>query len=83
MKITYLKIYSNNKVFNSKHLVSNIDYYKTQLLLNRKINRKKLKLSTSAIVFYWGVKVKSTNLGLHNIIFSRIIKMNFLKFLIN
>ena len=46
------KIYSNNEVFNSKHLVSNIDYYKTQLLLNRKFNRKKLKLSTSAIVFY-------------------------------
>ena len=71
------KIYSNNEVFNSKHLVSNIDYYKTQILLNRKINKKKLKLSTSAIVFYWGVEVKSTNLGLHNIIFSEDYKDEF------
>jgi phytoene dehydrogenase-like protein len=71
------KIFSNNEVFNSKHLVSNIDFYKTQLLLNRKINSKKLKLSTSAIVFYWGLKVKSSNLGLHNIIFSEDYKNEF------
>tara|TARA_A100001015_G_C15001444_1_gene718681 strand:- start:133 stop:1575 length:1443 start_codon:yes stop_codon:yes gene_type:complete len=71
------KIYSKNEVIFSKYLISNIDYYKTQLLLNRKINRKKLKLSTSAILFYWGVKVKSSNLGLHNIIFSEDYKNEF------
>lgn len=71
------KIYSKNEVFNSKYLVSNIDYYKTQLILNRKFNKRSLKLSTSAIVFYWGVKVKSSNLELHNIIFSEDYKNEF------
>ena len=71
------KIHSNNEVFNTKHIVSNIDYYKTQLILNRRFNKKKLKLSTSAIVFYWGVKVRSSNLGLHNIIFSEDYKNEF------
>ena len=65
------------KLFITKHIVSNIDYYKTQLILNRKFNKKSLKLSTSAIVFYWGVKLKSSNLGLHNIIFPEDYKNEF------
>lgn len=70
-------IFSNDKVFSSNYLVSNIDYYKTQILLDRKFNRKSLKLSTSAIVFYWGIKINSSNLKLHNIIFSEDYKNEF------
>ena len=71
------KFYSNGEVFTSNYLISNIDYYKTQILLDRKFNRKSLKLSTSAIVFYWGVKINSSNLKLHNIIFSEDYKNEF------
>jgi phytoene desaturase len=76
-KNNLFKFYSNGKVFTSNYLISNIDYYKTQILLNRKFKRKFLKLSTSAIVFYWGVKIKSSKLKLHNIIFSEDYKKEF------
>jgi phytoene desaturase len=71
------KIRSNEKVFTSDYLISNIDYYKTQVLLERDFNQNSLNLSTSAIVFYWGVKLKSPNLKLHNIIFSEDYKKEF------
>lgn len=76
-KNNLFKFYSNGKVFTSNYLISNIDYYKTQILLNRKFKRKFLNLSTSAIVFYWGVKIKSSKLKLHNIIFSEDYKKEF------
>lgn len=76
-KNNLFKFYSNGKVFTSNYLISNIDYYKTQILLNRKFKRKFLRLSTSAIVFYWGVKIKSSKLKLHNIIFSEDYKKEF------
>ena len=65
-----MKIHCEKDIFSSHTLVSNIDYHLTQSLLGRKTNFKKLKLSSSGIVFYWGIKNNSKNLSLHNIIFS-------------
>ena len=73
------KFCSNGEVFTSNYLISNIDYYNTQILLDRKFRKQSLKLSTSAIVFYWGVKIKSSNLKLHNIIFSEDYKKEFIR----
>ena len=72
-----LKIHFSKDKFTSNKIVSNIDYHLTQTLLNRKTNNKKLKLSTSAIVFYWGVKTISKDLLLHNVIFSEDYKKEF------
>lgn len=73
-KINYenksFKIFCGLKSFTSSILISNVDYYNTQLLFNKKVNASFQKLSTSAIVFYWGLKIKSENLKLHNILFS-------------
>lgn len=71
------KISCDNDTFTSDKLISNIDYHKTQLLLNRKVKVKNSQLSTSGIVFYWGVKISSKNLALHNVIFSDNYKKEF------
>lgn len=64
-------ISSGAKNYKSTVVISNIDYYHTQFLLNRKVNTSYSKLSTSAFVFYWGVKINSDKLKLHNILFSK------------
>ena len=64
-------ISSGSKTYKSTVVISNIDYYHTQFLFNRKVNTSYSKLSTSAFVFYWGVKINSDKLKLHNIIFSK------------
>ena len=72
-----IKVRSNKSEYNAEKLVSNIDYYITQKLLGRKIKIKTKGLSTSAIVFYWGIKGKFTKLKLHNIFFSENYKKEF------
>jgi phytoene desaturase len=64
-------ISSGAKSYKSSVVISNVDYYHTQFLFNRKVNTSYSKLSTSAIVFYWGVKINSDKLKLHNILFSK------------
>lgn len=53
-------------------LVANIDIFTlSKLLQNKKRSRHpKGELSTSAIIFYWGMKIKTEQLLLHNILFS-------------
>jgi phytoene desaturase len=64
-------ISSGAKNYESTVVISNIDYYHTQFLFNRKVNTSYSKLSTSAFVFYWGVRINSDKLKLHNILFSK------------
>lgn len=62
-------------------VISNMDIYSTykKLLPNvahpeRTLNQER---STSAVIFYWGVKKKSPELDVHNILFSDDYKMEF------
>ena len=71
------KISTMEKSYNSLKLVSNIDFFQTQKLLNRKVKIKTKELSTSCIVFYWGIKKEFPKLKLHNIIFSADYKKEF------
>lgn len=59
----------------SEIVVSNMDIYFTyQKLLNNPIASKnilKQERSSSALVFYWGIKKEFSKLGLHNILFTK------------
>ena len=68
---------TNNSTYQSNILISNIDYYVSQTLLGRKNEISYKDLSTSAIVFYWGIKSQFKDLDLHNIIFSSDYKKEF------
>ncbi|HEX7366877.1 MAG TPA: 1-hydroxycarotenoid 3,4-desaturase CrtD [Pelobium sp.] len=63
-----------NKFVESDLVVSNMDVYFTykQLLKDQKQPQKILKQerSSSALIFYWGIKKEFRELGLHNIFFS-------------
>ena len=72
-----ISVCTNMSKYNAKKIVSNIDYYVTQKLLGRKIKIKTKDLSTSAIVFYWGIKGEFPKLKLHNIFFSENYKKEF------
>lgn len=50
-------------------IISNVGSYNTKLLTGLKPETNK-QLSSSALVFYWGVNVTSENLDIHNILFS-------------
>lgn len=67
-------IVTNGKTIDAKLIVSNGDVYYTykNLLQNpAKINTlEKLERSSSALIFYWGIKKEFSQLGLHNILFS-------------
>jgi phytoene dehydrogenase-like protein len=56
-------------------IISNADVYFTySKLLNRSFEAKKilkLERSSSALIFYWGIKKEFPQLGLHNIFFSK------------
>ncbi len=86
------KIFVNNKrvkgiLVNGNEIESNIvlsamDVLYTYSLMDkvnsREYNRyKKLELSSSALVFYWGVKINSESLTMHNIIFSNDYRKEF------
>ena len=63
----------NNKLNRFDKIVSNSDVYSTyKYLLKEKLNHNSLKQerSSSAIIFYWGVKKIYKQLDLHNIFFS-------------
>tara|TARA_B100001287_G_scaffold31604_1_gene22599 strand:- start:10778 stop:12235 length:1458 start_codon:yes stop_codon:yes gene_type:complete len=81
LKIDYnlndINVVTDKNKYRSKFLISNIDYNITQILLGRKNNISSKDLSTSAIVFYWGINSQFKDLDLHNIIFSSNYKKEF------
>ena len=80
-KITLQKnifqIETNQEIHQASTLVSNIDFHTTQLLLDRKIDLETKQLSTSALVFYWGIKQNTPQFSVHNIFFSSDYKKEF------
>jgi phytoene desaturase len=63
----------NNKLKRFDKIVSNSDVYSTyKYLLKEKLNHNSLKQerSSSAVIFYWGIKKIYKQLDLHNIFFS-------------
>ena len=70
----------NNKLKRFDKIVSNSDVYSTyKYLLKEKLNHNSLKQerSSSAIIFYWGIKKIYKQLDLHNIFFSDNYKKEF------
>ena len=69
------------QVYSAKIIVSNADVYFTykNLLANPSMAKKVLKQerSSSAVIFYWGIKKKFPQLELHNIFFSKEYKNEF------
>ena len=74
-------IITNNRHVDADIVVSNGDvYYTYKNLLNHQSKSKqllKLERSSSALIFYWGIKTEFTELGLHNILFSDDYKKEF------
>ena len=68
---------TENETIDADVLLSNVDFFTTQKLLGRKINVKFNNLSTSCLVFYWGMKKEFPSLQLHNIIFTKDYKNEF------
>lgn len=64
----------NGKNVPASLVISNVDVYFTYLrLLNDQVTAKKIikqERSSSALIFYWGIKKEFPQLGLHNIFFS-------------
>ncbi len=71
----------NEQIYSAKIIVSNADVYFTykNLLANPSMAKKVLKQerSSSAVIFYWGIKKKFPQLELHNIFFSKEYKNEF------
>jgi len=69
-RITGLMI--NDKMFHTDILLSNLDVRLTYNLLNLPLPNKinKSEPSSSALIFYWGIKAGFPKLDLHNIFFS-------------
>lgn len=78
-KVTGIKI--KNEFIAADKVVSNMDVYFTykQLLKDELQPQKILKQerSSSALIFYWGVKKEFPELGLHNIFFSKDYQQEF------
>ncbi len=70
-------IETNYESIRSSILISNVDFFTTQKLLGRKIKVKNQNLSTSCLVFYWGIMKEFPSLLLHNIIFTQDYKKEF------
>ncbi len=74
-------IVANNENIYADVVVSNMDVYFTykHLLGNETKSKKLLKQerSSSALIFYWGIKQGFPQLGLHNILFSNQYKAEF------
>ena len=76
-------IKASDKFTKSETVISNSDVYSTYNKLlkdNSSKSAKKyneLEPSSSALVFYWGVKIKSDSLEIHNILFSENYKKEF------
>lgn len=70
-ELDYETIISNSDVMNTcKNLLR--DFYQ-----EKKMKYERLEPSSSAIVFYWGVKIDSTELKIHNILFASDYKKEF------
>lgn len=71
----------NNKTIAADVVVSNADVYFTyKNLLNQQQKAGKIlkqERSSSAVIFYWGIKKQFPELGLHNIFFSKDYKAEF------
>jgi phytoene desaturase len=65
----------NGKIIKANTVVSNMDAYLTyKHLLKRTAKAKKIlkqERSSSAFIFYWGINKTFSQLGLHNILFSK------------
>ena len=74
-------VYSNKEYYSADIIISNIDiHYVYNHLLNKPhylSRHTKNNRSTSAIIFYWGVKRTFEKLSLHNILFARDYEMEF------
>ncbi len=74
-------IKANQVMYSADLIVSNMDVYFTyqRLLPNFNVpkNIKKQERSSSALIFYWGVRKSFHQLGLHNILFSHDYKAEF------
>jgi phytoene desaturase len=74
-------IITNNRHVDADIVVSNGDvYYTYKNLLNHQSKSEqllKLERSSSALIFYWGIKKEFSQLGLHNILFSEDYKKEF------
>ncbi len=77
---------SNGVIINQKHffadkVISNMDVFFTYKKLLSKQKQPKLiqnqERSSSALIFYWGVKTQFQQLGLHNILFAENYKKEF------
>ena len=68
-------VYSKKEYYSADIIISNIDiHYVYNNLLNKPNylnNHTKNNRSTSAIIFYWGIKKTFEKLSLHNILFAR------------
>ena len=67
--------------FSADYVISNMDIFHTYKKLLPKeappINRLKQERSSSAVIFYWGIKQSFPDLDLHNIFFSNDYKQEF------
>ncbi|MDG1841746.1 MAG: phytoene desaturase family protein [Crocinitomicaceae bacterium] len=73
-------VFYNSKPYFSDIVINNADVnftYKHLLKQEFKTNHKKREPSSSALIFYWGIKKSFPNLDLHNIFFSEDYKSEF------
>ena len=72
-------VMANGIFYSTNLLLSNLDVRLTYRLLNLKLpdKIKKSEPSSSALIFYWGIKKKFPKLNLHNILFSNDYKREF------
>jgi phytoene desaturase len=74
-------IVAANKNYNADIVISNMDAYFTyKHLLNQQPKADKIlkqERSSSALIFYWGIRQEFKQLGLHNILFSDDYKKEF------
>jgi phytoene desaturase len=63
-------IKASSTCFSSELVISNIDYCYTRKLMGKQYELATNKLSTSGVVFYWGISTKIDVLKLHNVFFS-------------
>ncbi len=78
-----IAIKTGNKEIAFDHIVANSDvnYLAKKMIKNHPLNKRleKLEPSSSALVFYWGIKKQFHELDLHNILFSANYKDEFKK----
>lgn len=80
-KITGLQVDrgDKNELINYDIVIANSDvnYTYEKLIDTKDVNNKQLEPSSSAIVFYWGIKGEHNELDVHNILFSNNYKEEF------